>query len=258
MWAMCRDDRRWKGNQPPAVAFNFALSREGIHAEKFLGGFAGTLQVDGYAGYNRLTALDRIGAPINLTYCWAHVRRKFFDSWNATKSKEALKVVHTIDKLAEIERALKGQPTIVRQTERARLSEPIVVALFQEIEAIGAHILMKSALGDAINYTMKLREGLKVFLTDGRVEMDNNPVENVIRPLALIRKNSLFAGSKLGGEIWAILSSLIGTCKLNGVEPFAYLSWVFERIAMKLPLADYHRLLPWHCPAERYLREEPT
>lgn len=258
MWSMCRDDRRWKGNQPPAVAFKFALSREGIHGEKFLGGFAGILQVDGYAGYNRLTALDRIGGPINLTYCWAHVRRKFFDAWSATKSEEALKVVHTIDRLFEIERALKVQPPVVRQTERARLSEPIVAALFQELEALGAHILMKSALGDAINYTMKLREGLKVFLTDGRVEMDNNPVENVIRPLALIRKNSLFAGSEVGGEIWAILSSLVGTCKLNSVEPFAYLSWVFDRIAKKLPLADYHKLLPWHYPTDRYLIEKLT
>ena len=114
---------------------------------------------------------------------------------------------------------------------------------------------MKSSLGDAINYTMKLREGLKVFLTDGRVEIDNNPVENVIRPLALIRKNSLFAGSELGGEIWAILSSLVGTCKLNGVEPFAYFSWVFEKIALKMPLAEYHKLLPWHCPIDRYADE---
>lgn len=258
MWSMCRDDRRWKGNQPPAVAFKFALSREGIHGEKFLGGFAGTLQVDGYAGYKRLTALDRVGGPINLAYCWAHVRRKFFDSWNATKSEEALEVVHTIDKLFEIEGALKVQPPNVRQTERARLSEPIVAALFQELEALSAHILMKSALGDAINYTMKLREGLKVFLTDGRVEIDSNPVENVIRPLALIRKNSLFAGSELGGEIWALLSSLVGTCKLNGVEPFAYFSWVFEKIALKLPLSDYHKLLPWHCPTERYLVEKLT
>lgn len=112
---------------------------------------------------------------------------------------------------------------------------------------------MKSRLGEAINYTMKLRERLRVFLSDGRVELDNNPVKNVIRPLALLRKNALFAGSELGGEVWAILASLIDTCKLNGVEPHAYFTWVFEKLASKLPLAEYYKLLPWRCMVGRYL-----
>ncbi|WP_330646841.1 IS66 family transposase (plasmid) [Thioclava litoralis] len=259
MWAMTRDDRRWKGNRPPAVAFRFAQTREGVHGESFLGNFAGTLQVDGYAGYKRLTAADRVGAPLVLAYCWAHVRRKFFEAWKSGKSEKAFEIVETIDDLFAIERGLKGQPHVVRQAERARQSAPIVDALFKDLEALSSEIMMNSLLGEAINYTMKLREGLKVFLTDGRVEIDNNPVENVIRPLALIRKNSLFAGSLIGGEIWAILSSLLGTCKLNGLEPYAYLQWVFEKIRAKTPLADYHKLLPWNCPLERYTddAEEP-
>jgi len=189
-----------------------------------------------------------------LAYCWAHVRRKFHHAWEVRGPRwaDAKKVVQTIDRLFEIERELKGQAPAVRLAERMRLSEPIVDRLFLEMGAIQGQILMKDAFGDAINYTLKLRDGLRIFLSDGRVEMDNNLVENVIRPLALIRKNSLFAGSTLGGEIWAMLSSLIGTCKLNGVEPYAYLTWVFEKIAAKLPLAEYHKLFPWHCPIGRY------
>ncbi len=254
MWAMCRDDRRSKGRQPPAVVFRFAPSRAGLHAEALLENSTGILQVDGYRGYNRLMALDRDRGPMVLAYCWAHVRRKFHHAWEVRGPRwaDAKKVVQTIDRLFEIERELKGQAPAVRLAERMRLSEPIVDRLFLEMGAIQGQILMKDAFGDAINYTLKLRDGLRIFLSDGRVEMDNNLVENVIRPLALIRKNSLFAGSTLGGEIWAMLSSLIGTCKLNGVEPYAYLTWVFEKIAAKLPLAEYHKLFPWHCPIGRY------
>lgn len=112
--------------------------------------------------------------------------------------------------------------------------------------------MMKSTLGEAIGYTLKLRGGLQVFLSDSRVEIDSNAVENTIRPLALLRKNALFAGSEFGGEVWAMMSSLIGTCKLNGVEPHAYFTWVFSQIAAKLPRSQYDQLLPWHCPKGRH------
>jgi len=257
-WAMCRDDRRWRGNLPPAIAFKFASSRAGHHAETFLENFTGILQVDGYAGYNRLTVSEREGGPVTLAYCWAHVRRKFFAAWKGAGSTEAEGIVQTIDRLFEIERQLKGQPPRARQVERGRLSAPIIDELFRDMRILQGRILKKSSLSEAINYTMKLREGLRVFLKDGRVEIDNNPVENTIRPLALLRKNALFAGSEFGGEVWMMMASLIGTCKLNGVEPYSYFKWVFDKIAAKLPLSEYPKLLPWLCPAGRYAEASET
>ena len=250
-WAMCRDDRRWRGNQPPAVAFRFATSRAGLHAERFLDGFSGILQVDGYAGYKRLTSNDRPGGPLELAYCWAHARRKFFNAWKSAGSLDAGGVVGEIDLLFANEREIWGQLPQVRLLERKRLSEPILDALFPKLQTLSQQCMANSPLGEAISYTMKLRHGLGVFLTDGRVEMDNNQVENTIRPLALLRKNALFAGSEFGGEMMAVVSSLIATCKMNGVEPHAYFTWVFDKVAKKLPLAEYQTLLPWNCPTVR-------
>ncbi len=99
---------------------------------------------------------------------------------------------------------------------------------------------------------MKLFDGLTVFLVDGRVEIDSNPVENTIRPIAMLRKNALFAGSPVGGRNWAVMASLIATCRMNGVEPYAYLNWAFEQMADGLPRSQYDRLLPWHCPKGRF------
>lgn len=251
-WAMCRDDRRWNGNLPPAVAFHFALSRGGEHAENFLTGFHGILQVDAYGAYNRLTRSDRPGGALTLAYCWAHVRRGFRDISNSTKSDAARKIQKMIGQLYGIEKRLKGQPTLVRQSVRAAESAPIVDELFQYLELLSTQVMMNSSLGEAVNYTLKLRAGLRIFLSDGRVEIDSNAVENTIRPLALLRKNALFAGSEFGGEAWAIMCSLIGTCKLNGVEPHAYMTWVFEQVAAKLPRSQYNKLLPWNCPKGRH------
>lgn len=249
-WAICRDDRRWRGNSFPAVAFHFSTSREGRHAETILEGYNGVLQVDGYAGYNRLMREERADGPLTLAFCWAHARRKFEYVEKSTGSAEAREVLNRIGALYAIEKELQGgqASASVRQAVREARSRPIVDTLFVSLERLNSRILMKSALGEAISYTLKLREGLRIFLNDGRVEMDNNPVENTIRPLALLRKNVLFAGSEFGGEVWTMMSSLIGTCKLNGIEPHAYFSWVFAKLANKLPLSEYGKLLPWRCP----------
>lgn len=251
-WAMCRDDRRWNGSLPPAVAFRFDLSRAGEHAETFLSGFQGILQVDGYAAYNHLTRVDYPGGPLTLAYCWTHVRRKFKDVSNSTKSPEARNLLEMIGQLSGIEGELRGKPALVRQAVRVARSTPVVDAFFHRLETLSGQIMMNSTLGEAINYALKLRDGLRVFLSDGRVEIDSNAVENTIRPLALLRKNALFAGSEFGGEVWAIMCSLIGTCKLNGIEPHAYFTWVFEQIAGKLPRSQYDKLLPWRCPTGRH------
>ena len=247
VWALCRDERRWSGNAPPGVVFQFKPSRKGEHAEEILQGFEGCLQVDGYAGYKRLMAQDRPGGPLVLAYCWAHVRRKFLDVVKATRSKRAEEVVDLIDKVYAIERRIRGKPPIVRQTVRDSEIRPIIDAIFARLRQISSDIAMKSPLGAAITYTMKLRDGLRVFVDDGRVEFDNNAVENTIRPVALLRKNALFAGSEVGGRNWAIMASIIGSCRMNGVEPYAYLTWVLERLAAKHPRSEYEKLLPWHC-----------
>ena len=252
VWALCRDDRRWLGNEPSGVVFNFEQSRRGEHADQLLEGFTGILQVDGYAGYNRLTRDDRDGGPLTLAYCWAHVRRKFLDVFKATKSDIANDVIALINKLYEIEHALKGTAASARLAIRQREAAPIVSDFFEMLEKLSGEISMKSTLGVAITYTLKLRDGLTVFLDDGRVEFDNNAVENTIRPIALLRKNALFAGSEIGGRNWALMASVIGTCKLNGVEPYAYLTWLFEKMAAGHPRAEYDKLLPWHCPNGRF------
>ncbi|WP_102227227.1 IS66 family transposase, partial [Acidimangrovimonas sediminis] len=176
-WALCRDDRRWGGNKPPAVAFHFATSREGRHAEELLTGFSGTLQVDGYAAYLRLTDPNRPGGPVVLANCWTHVRRRY---WFILKNSTSLEAKHAFDKIKRIyaiEAEIKGQPAALRQAVRAERSTQIVDGLFSYLEQIRPEIRGKSKLGEAIDYTMKLQDGLRVFLSDGRVEIDTDDVE---------------------------------------------------------------------------------
>lgn len=251
-WALCRDDRRWLGNAPPGVVFHFRQSRSGEHAEEILQGYRGTLQVDGYAGYSRLSRTDRNGGPLVLAYCWAHVRRKFLDVYKATKSPKAKAVVELINEMYGTETRLKGQSAEARLAVRQAETAPKINQIRELLENLSGQIAMKSALGDAIKYTLKLFDGLAVFMTDGRVEIDSNPVENTIRPIAMLRKNALFAGSPVGGRNWAVMASLMATCRMNGVEPYAYLNWVFEQMAAGLPRAQYHTLLPWNCSKGRF------
>ncbi|MEP4194449.1 MAG: IS66 family transposase, partial [Aliishimia sp.] len=228
IWALCRDDRRWGGNKPPAVAFKYTQTREGIHAETMLSGFEGILQVDAYSGYNRLTSSTRIGSPIKLAFCWAHVRRKFWEEPQSNKSKPARKIVGMIRKLYQVEGEMKGKAHVVRQATRKRDSTAIVDGIFAYLKAYARTGAMKSKLGEAVNYALKLEGGLRIFLEDGRVEMDNNNVENTIRPLVQLRKASLFTGSADGGETWAIIASIVGTCRINNIDPHAYITWLLR------------------------------
>lgn len=249
VWALCRDDRRWLGNSRPGVVFHFKQSRHGKHAEEILDGYNGVLQVDGFPGYNRLTRQERLGGPLELSYCWAHARRKFLDVHKATKSGWALKIYDLINVIYDVEGEMRAQPASVRLAERKLKSAPLVAKLHRMLLKLSSEISMKSTLGGAINYTLKLWNGLIIFLSDGRVEMDNNAVENTIRPIALLRKNALFAGSEIGGRNWAVMASIMGTCRMNGVEPYAYLTWVFEQMAKGHPRSRYDELLPWNCPS---------
>ena len=249
IWAMLRDDRPWDGDDPPGVVFAYAPGRGGAHAERMLKGFEGILQVDAYGGYNRL-ADDRRehGAPLRLAYCWAHARREIIKATPKAGSPIAEETLKRIAALYGIEKNIRGQGPERRRTERQDRSVPLLDDLKAWLRAQAARLSRKSEMGKAIAYILTRWDGLILFADDGRVEMDSNLVENQIRPLALNRKNALFAGHDEGAQNWARIASLIATCKMNGVEPFAYMRTTLEAIATGHPHARIDDLLPWVFP----------
>ena len=236
-WALARDDRPWGGASPPGVAFTYAPGRGGQHAERILQGFGGILQVDGYAGYNRLIAPDRIGPSIQLAYCWAHARRKLIEITRNGSAPIAEEGVTLIRKLYAIEADIRGSDPATRLAVRQERSAPILARIDTWLSHHRARASTKSPLGEALAYIAKYRHGLGRFLMDGRIELDSNSVERTIRPIALNRKNPLFAGHDAGAENWAVIASLIETCKMNGVDPQLWLAatgtcslrWKFRR-----------------------------
>mgnify|MGYP000725039841 CR=1 FL=1 len=247
LWALTRDDRRWSGPSPAITVFSYAPGRGGSHAEEMLTGFEGVLQVDGYTGYNRLTLPTRTGgAPVTLAYCWAHARREFIEATPKAGSPLADEALRRIAQLYAIEAEIRGRPAEERRAVRQARSAPLAASLHAWAQEKATRLSAKSDLGRAVRYLLKHWDGLTVFLQDGRVEMDSNPVENSIRPLALQRKNSLFAGHDEGGRNWARLASLIATCRLNGVEPFAWLKATLTAIAHGHPQARIEELMPWN------------
>lgn len=255
LWTLMRDQNPHKGNEPPCVVFNYA-SRAGINAEEILRGFCGFLHVDGYAGYNGLTDPARPEGPVYLSYCWAHVRRKFREVNRAGKSKLAQECLKLINRMFMIERDIKSAPAIVRRATRQQETLLIVDELFELMKRGSLAGLRQSAMGKALNYAITLEDGLRRFLDDGRLEISNNPVENIIRHVAIVRKNALFAGSEVGAEHWGIIQSIISTCRLNNIDPHEYLTWVFKQMEGKLPRSQYHKLLPWNCPLRRNVKKK--
>jgi len=245
-WALARDDRPWGGGAPPGVAFSYAPGRGGCHAEAILQGFGGVLQVDGYAGYNRLLAPDRVGPDIRLAFCWAHARRKLVEITRTGRAPIAEEGVKRIGELYRIEAEIRGHDPATRRTARQERSAPIVADLEAWLTHHRARVATKSPLGEALKYIAKYWEGLCLFLTDGRIELDNNTVERTIRPIALNRKNALFAGHDAGAENWALIASLIETCKLNAVDPHAWLASTLSAIAGGHMQSRVDELLPWN------------
>jgi transposase len=249
LWALARDDRPWSGSDPPAIAYCYAPGRGGDHAERFLEGFSGTLQVDGYAAYNRLTGKHRKDGMIVLAYCWAHARRKLYDSAQSG-SPVAEEGLVRIARLYAIEKEIRGSSPTDRRDVRQQRSAPLVEAFEQWLDVQRARISAKSRLGEALGYIARHRSGLRLFLEDGRIEIDSNVVERSVRPIALNRKNALFAGHDEGAANWGTIASLIETCKLNGVEPHGYLTEVLERIVHGHPQSRVGELMPWSCRAQ--------
>ena len=244
-WALARDDRPWGGTSPPGVVFTYAPGRGGQHAERILQGFGGVLQVDGYAGYNRLIAPDRIGPGIQLAYCWAHARRKLIEITRTGPAPIAEEGVSLTRELYRIEAEIRGLGPAARLAVRQERSAPILARISDWLIHHRARVSSKSPLGEALAYIAKYWNGLGRFLTDGRIEIDSNSVERTIRPIALSRKNALFAGHDTGAENWAVIASLIETCKLNGVDPHAWLTATLTAIVWGHKQSRIEELLPW-------------
>jgi len=221
-----------------------APGRGGKYADDILQGFSGILQVDGYAGYTRL--LKRTDQDVQLAYCWAHARRKLHDVAKASVAPIAQEGLKQIVALYRIEAEIKGQSADARLAARIERTKPKLETFERWLTYSRTQVSAKSPTGEALKYIAKYWAGLNLFVTDGRIEIDNNPVERTIRPIALNRKNALFAGHEAGAQNWAMLASLIETCKLNKVEPHGYISGTLTAIVNGHKQSGIDELLPWN------------
>jgi len=246
LWAVLRDDRGWCGTAPPGVVFHYRPGRKGEYAAEILTGFNGTIQVDAYGAYTHLATRERPGGdPLRLAFCWAHGRRKLIKAAPKNGSPIVDEALLRIAALYKVEDAIRGSEPDHRRAIRQELSCPLVYEFFTWLKAQAARVSRKSDLGEAIAYMLKRQDGFRLFLEDGRVDIDSNLVENAIRSPAMNRRNALFAGHDEGGRNWARFASLIGTCKMNGVEPYAYLRDLFTKLANGHLVRDIDELMPW-------------
>ena len=246
LWAVLRDDRGWGGPAPPGVVFHYHPGRGGQYASDILVGFEGTIQVDAYGAYTHLSKPSRPGGkPLKLAYCWAHGRRKLIEAKPKAGSPIVDEALLRIAALYKIEDGIRGKAPDHRRAVRQKMSCPLVNAFFDWLSAQAARVSRKSKLGLALAYMLKRQTGFRLFLEDGHVDMDSNLVENAIRSPAMNRRNALFAGHDEGGRSWARMASLIGSAKMNGVDPYAYLLYLFTRLAQGHLNKDIDALMPW-------------
>ena len=211
---------------PPIVIFEFATSRSGANARRFLQGYTGALVVDDFAGYKEIFKTT----PMRELACWAHARRKFFELHAANKSVMAAEALSRIAAIYEVEREAKDFDALARQRYRALHAKPKVEALFEWLSGLRAKMSGNSGAANATDYLLRRKASYVRYLEDGRYPIDNNPIENAVRPIALGRKNWLFVGSELAGQRAAAIMSLVATAKANGIEPFAYLKDILTRL----------------------------
>jgi transposase len=218
----------------------YAPDRKAERPIAHLAGFSGILQVDGYRGYRTLA--EKNGVTL---VAWSHVRRRFNELAAAGSAPIAGEALTRIAELYRIESDIRGRSASERRAVRQEGSKTVIAGLEPWLREKLGLISQKTKLAEAIRYALSRWEGLTRFLDDGRIEIDSNAVERSIRPIALNRKNALFAGSDGGGEHWAVVASLIETCKLNDVEPLGYLTDVLTRIVDGHLNSRIDDLLPW-------------
>ena len=242
-WAYVRDDRSWGDSAHPAVWFQYSEDRRGVHPRRHLGKFSGVLQVDAFAGYHELFNDGRVIEAA----CWAHARRKYFeihkqqDLQPGTLAHQALQ---RIAKVYAVEAEVRGKSAELRRSQRQLRTRPILEEMYQWLHVALSQISAKSPMALAIGYSLSNWRALSRFLDDGRIEADNNIAERALRGVALGRKNYLHFGSDGGGHTAAVMYTLIGTAKLCGINPKAYLRYVLERIG-EHPINRIDELLPW-------------
>ncbi len=247
LWVVVRDEGTWGSPNPPAAFYCYSPDRKGEHAQALLAPASGFLHADAYAGFDKLYEPDPItGRPrLEPVACWAHARRELFDEHAKTKSPTAHQALDKIGAIFAIEREINGQSAEVRLAARQARSVPLLADLKDYLETSLSRISRKGDLAKAIRYSLNRWEALCRFTEDGRLDMTNNAAERAIRPLTLGRRNWTFLGSDSGGERAAVFYTLIQSCKLNGINPEAYLADLIGRVSDH-PANRIDELLPWN------------
>jgi hypothetical protein len=244
LWTYVRDDRAAGSAEAPAVFFRYSPDRKGERARAHLASFTGVLQADAYAGFDQL-----YGERIQEAACWAHVRRKFYDIHAALASPIAAEALRQIGQLYAIETEIRGRAPDERCSVRQARAGPQLQALYTWLQRTASTLSKKSELAQAIRYALSNWAALTRYRDNGHLEIDNNAAERALRAVALGRKNWLFAGSDDGGERAAAIYTLLGTAKLNELNPESYLRYILERIPDH-PINKIDELLPWNLAAK--------
>ncbi len=241
LWTYVRDERAAGENTAPAVWFTYSPDRKGEHPRQHLMNFKGALQADAYAGFHHLYE----GGVIYEVACWAHARRKFHDIHVVHASPITTEAIRRIGALYGIEEEIRGKPAELRREIRQARARPLLDDLRAWMEKSLRSLSTKSETAGAIRYALAHWRALTRYVDDGLLEIDNSAAERALRAVALGRKNYLFCGSNSGGERAAAIYSLVGSAKLNGLDPEAYLRQVLIRIA-EHPISRIDELLPWN------------
>ncbi|PDT64995.1 IS66 family transposase [Bradyrhizobium ottawaense] len=255
IWTYVRDDRPFAGPAPPAAVYYASGDRRGEHPQKHLAVFGGILQADCYSGFEPLFDPKRKAMPITPAFCLAHARRGFFELADIEKAARdgqkgkpvspiALEAIRRLDALFEIERAINGRSADGRRAVRQEQSKPLLDDMHDWLLRERETLSSSSEVLKPMNYMLRRWDDFARFLDDGRVCLTNNCAERALRGIALGRRNWTFAGSQRGADRAAIMLTMITTCRLNDVDPKAWLADVLARIA-DLPTSRLHELLPW-------------